>query len=312
MVQRRNKTLYDNSKSRGRYARRNSSRYFKTSRGRSRRISKKQIVWEYGNLNEISFNGWFWIRFNSQLIIFDWEDLPKGVHYTIAFNENSEDINFHITKNVEDEKGKPHIEIARINKKLFGKWLKEFVPLLPSLLLKYIVKPLNIIELKNKYGNKLDFIHFDGLMQSNLLEQVLVENFDGMYRKLKKDTKLRVKGDIERGFENFVTSKKVKAVVLNNMSNLKSVYKEVGVIVSRENIIPAIYTDNKWFSIEEKINTFELLKEFISPELLQLLNNKINKALEIIQEAKNCDDTALLNMSVRLKVNGQQIIEKTK
>ena len=132
------------------------------------------------DINYISVNDYFWIRFVRQMINFGFQGLPKSVHYSISFSDKTPDINFHVTKEAEDPTNKPKITIVCMDKQLLQEWLKELLPKLPLSFLNKILQPLDVIELKNKYDGNLGFISFESLKNTDeylLTEQKLIDSF---------------------------------------------------------------------------------------------------------------------------------------
>ena len=79
-----------------------------------RNIRKKEII-QPANAN-ISLENIFWFEVKEYLMSFGLNELPKNIHYTIAFNPSSEYINLHISKNTNIKTDKPRITIAAIKK----------------------------------------------------------------------------------------------------------------------------------------------------------------------------------------------------
>lgn len=52
------------------------------------------------DINYFSLAGKAWIRFTEGLISVGFIDLPSDIHSSLSFSKNSEDINFHITRNI--------------------------------------------------------------------------------------------------------------------------------------------------------------------------------------------------------------------
>ena len=88
-------------------------------------------------MESISINDWFWFQLKNYLISFDYQDLPKGIHFTIAFNENSKFINLHLTKNIkqkkesQENKKNPRIDICIISK-------NDFIKIVPKVSLVFL------------------------------------------------------------------------------------------------------------------------------------------------------------------------------
>lgn len=67
-------------------------------------------------IDNISINDVLWLRVQGHMISFRFHGMQEDVHFSISYNSNSPDINFHITRNTENADNKPKIEIARIKK----------------------------------------------------------------------------------------------------------------------------------------------------------------------------------------------------
>lgn len=256
------------------------------------------------NINDISFNGWFWIRFRPQLILFDWDELPEGVHFAISFNEKSSDFNFHVTKNVGDGINKPKITIFCMDKKLLQEWLEEISPKLSVSFLNKMLEPLDIIELKNKYGGNLGFVSLETIKNADLYsltEEKLIDSFREI-SKIKKN-RLKIKGDIKTRLDNWINSEDLSSLMFNSVIEPTLGFErsvDGGFIVTEEKAIPAFRIINRWFSIRETIEPSCFLNEFIPRALVRHLNWKTKRAIVAIQKAKTFDDTRHLNNPTRL------------
>lgn len=257
--------------------------------------------------NHISINDYFWIRSSPQLINFGFRGLPKDIHYSLSFSNKSPDFNFHVTKNTEDSKNKPKITIVCIDKKLLQEWLEVNFSALSNSLLRTMLQPLDIFELKNKYDNNLGFISFESLKNTDacsLAEQSLVERFREI-SKVKNKTRLKIKGDVEKRFEDWAESDELISLGLDQMTDLSTDYErkiDGGIIISEENAIHVIRAYNEWFSIKEDFQPSDFLNRFIHPELFRHLNRKIKRAIVVIRKAKTFDDTIMLNKPTLLVI----------
>jgi hypothetical protein len=257
------------------------------------------------DINHISINDYFWIRFHPQLINFGFKGLPKDIHYSFSFSEKSLDINFHVTKNNSaDPTNKPKITIVCMDKKLLQEWLEGILPTISISLLNKMLQPLDIFELKNTHNN-LGFISFKNLEKTDayeLTEQRLVDSFKEI-SKIKNKTRLKIKGDIEKQLNKWAISDELSGVMFDNLDELVTKFErsvDAGVIVTEEKAISGIRIINRWFSIREDFEPFDFIKEFFPPFIIRHLNWKTKKAIVAIQKAKTFDDTRHLNNPIRL------------
>lgn len=252
-------------------------------------------------IDHISINDIFWIQFKSHLVSFGCKGLPDGTHFTIGFDERSTDINFHVTKNTTDPKDKPQIKIVIIDKQTF----EEVTPSLALSMLNKILKPLDMKKLKAKYNYDLGFISFDSLQNSEasfLTEQCLIDGFKDISR-LKRKTRLKVEGDIEKRLESFATSEQLQQTLLNNKVELSDEfekYVEGGMVLMEDNTLQVIRINERWFTIRTDIKPFDILCAFVKPKLACHLVWKTKRALVAVKHAKKYSDTENLNRPIRL------------
>lgn len=252
-------------------------------------------------IDHISINDIFWVQFREHLISFGFKGLPKDTHFTISFDKKSADINFHITKNVADPTNKPKITIVCVDKLI----LEEITPSLFLSVVNKILQPINIEELKSNSDSDLGFISFDGLENSDtslLTEQKLIESFREISR-LRKKTRLKIDGDIEKRFESFVTSDELKTSVHNKIVEFPTEFKNLidgGIIISEENTIQVFRIGEKWFTLKMDLNPLDLLTAFINLNLSKKLIWKTKRALVSIKNAATYTDIMHLNEPIRL------------
>jgi len=64
-----------------------------------------------------SFGDFFWTEVKKNRVSFSFQGLPKGVHFTIAWNPSGK-MNLHVSKNIGDDNNKPKIVIAYFDRSL--------------------------------------------------------------------------------------------------------------------------------------------------------------------------------------------------
>jgi hypothetical protein len=106
-------------------------------------------------INTIKVDNIFRVTFGKHVISFWLQGMPRNIHFSISFNDNSGFVNFHVSRNVGDHNNKSKIEIARISKLD----LKELEFVLGMTFLKSFLEPITIKPFYNLYketgkGNK--------------------------------------------------------------------------------------------------------------------------------------------------------------
>lgn len=251
-----------------------------------------------------SYNSDFWFQIKSQLIIFGLKGTPNNVHFTISYNEKSDDINFHITKNSTDPKDKPQIKIIIINKKLFNE-------VLPPLLIKFLNRILVLFEVekfKKKYGNELYFISYDSLQKPEIyskIEQQLSIHFNDILKR-KNNNHYKINGNIEECFEALINSKNFKDSIIDSEYNLFEKFNNQtknGIIITNDNAVFVFFINNKWYTLNTNLSFFHILATSLNQKLAQQITWKTKRALIAIKDAKKYSDTSHLSDPIRLIKN---------
>jgi hypothetical protein len=253
-------------------------------------------------IDYISINDIFWVQFKPYLVSFGFNGLPKDIHFTISFNDNNPDINFHVTKNADNPNDKPQIRIVCIDKLLLEVYVSSF----SLALLNKVLQPINIEELKTKYDNDIGFISFDNLELSDtnsLLKHKLIDSFKNNME-IKRKTRLKIKGDIEKKIESFTTSEELYTSIINNMVELSNEFQksvEAGMIITEDTILTVIRINEGWFTIKKGMKPSDLITTFVNPKLAHHLIWKTIRAINAVKNAKKYSDTEHLNKPIRLK-----------
>jgi hypothetical protein len=251
-------------------------------------------------ITTISINKLFWIKFSDHLISFGYKGLPKDIHFTFSFEKESKDFNFHITKNISGLKYKPQIKIILIEKKLFeveqefGQWL-----------LNKMLVPLDLDDLKKKHGNNLSYISYKCYNQGKFSSATrkMVESFHKI-SKIKKKTRLKIQGDIEKEFNDIACSNELIDAMIDNIAELPTKFDtptDGGIIIASEDVsVHVIRIHDKWFTLSHDMKPEELLSLLLNSELAKRLIWKIKRSLIILKNANSSEDTKTFNNPIRL------------
>lgn len=251
------------------------------------------------SIDYISVTDNFWIQLKSHLITFGFKRLPKGTHLTLSFKNSDPDINFHVTKNSKNSNDKPQIKIAVIEKK----HLEDVIHLIWFEIIDKVLLPLDINKLKAKSNNYLRFISFESLRNSgftSLVEQSLIKELSFS---LKRKTRIKFEGDVEKDFENVVVSEDLRESFLELISNLPEDFEESldsGIILTDDEIVEVIIINGNWFTLRTDTKLVDILSMFINPQLAKCLIWKTKRAVIAVKHAKKYSDTKHLNMPIRL------------
>lgn len=251
------------------------------------------------NINYISINN-FWIQFKEHLIAFGHERLPKDIHFTIVYDIKNPNLNFHITKNIDNSSKKPQIKIVIIDKNIINKIL------ITSLfsILKQILIPIDISNLKSKYRD-IGYISFNTLEQKemySLTEKKLIDSFKDITN-IKRKTRLKIKGDIEQILSDYAKSEVINSYLLDNIiewTNEPKEFIESGVIITPDYAFHVIHINQSWYRFKTDINISEILTSILNPSLAKKIIWKTKRALIVVKNAKTYEDTKAHNSPIRL------------
>lgn len=257
-------------------------------------------------MESISINDWLWIQWKNHLISFNYKGLPKGVHYTISFNENSQYVNLHLTKNIEKLKQqpkkqeKPKIEICKISKVDFN----EITPKISVAILSHILEEVQELEnYKDYYFISFEEIEKEGIQKG--IEKTLFENFKDITN-LKQNKRLKIKGEIENRLEKFSKNEKIQELLLNNLDIFEQANNNDnsngGILFSENEIISLLKIHNKWYKFNPEIDVNLLSKEIFGNQLLDYLKTHITNSINIIEKAKDYQDCAKYDKPIILKI----------
>lgn len=256
--------------------------------------------------NSFSIENLFWFEIKPHQINFRFNSLPKDIHFTVAFNENSNDVNLHITRNVSQkekthlEEENPQLRIVVIDKKL----LENVFPEISLNFINSILEPISIEDLKEKYNNEVGFISFDNLEKfegyslSNLFEK-----FKEIIQ-IKRKTRLKIRGKIEENILNFVNDEKLQDSIFNQIEDLSIDFSKPvdgGIILTEDKTIHVIRINDNWYNFNLNLKPNDIIKLLIEPKTADYLIEKVKREIEIIKDCNNKIDSEKYNNPMRLE-----------
>ncbi len=245
-------------------------------------------------INSISVNEIFWVRFESNSINLDFKGLPQNVHFTISFNPNSPDVNFHVTRNNGTQNDKPKIEILRINRQI----LDEDVEKLGFVLLGKALEEIPFSEIESAY-----FFPFgdEKSKSRKLIQNKMEEKFkDNM--QMKRKGKLKIIGEFESKLQEFAIDTEVLETILDDVVPIEEASVEHiqgGILIIDSVEIPVIRIHDKFFRMK-KLTPDEFLSVFLNPDVYKRLLPTIKKAIIRVKNSNSWAETQPYSKSIRL------------
>lgn len=249
-------------------------------------------------IDNISVNDDFWIQFKDALISFGGKALPKDIHYTISFEANSPYLNFHITKNVSNQRNKPQIKILKISKQT----LLEVQEKIAYTVLSNLLEPLKIEDLKMD----CQYFSLNNLLNSNkveLFENRIIECFRDI-SKIRKKTRLKIRGDVEKSLINIGESEELTSIIENDLSifSSDSGNNEAGIVFFNDDeVLLVIWICGICYTIKENIKLLDLLLSIIPEKTAKSLIWKTKRGIIAIKSATSYEEIKHLDKPVLLK-----------
>ncbi len=253
-------------------------------------------------MESISINKSLWIRVQQHQINFDYEGLPEKVHFTIAFNSNSDFINLHLSKNVKGVpfRNKPQIKICRIAK-------KDFELLIPEISLGILQSILRKVDINSTHYLRSFIIPFDDLETNEhqkFFEEAFVNGFEPLTH-VKQKKKLRVRGDVEKKLVEVVESSELQETTLSTIKefnpdeyeNLKGGF----IINDTSETKGLIKVNNEWYEMDFSRNPLEYLELIMGKELSQNLVQYTSDSINNIKKLRTKEECKEFEFPILLK-----------
>lgn len=256
------------------------------------------------NIEHISFGGVFWTQIRPYLVSFGAEGLPKHIHYTFAFNENSDSVNLHLTKDETSDSEKLQVRLTQIRKE----HLEEVTNYIGKRMLHSILKPFDLAEFKRNNRGRIGFLSHDDLQRkevASIIEGKLIEAFEPITKIRNK--KVKVKGGkniIGEKLEHLATSREMFQVLRKNIKPVN--YRtngeliEGGMFVSRKETRQVLRIGNNWFEIHLFEKPTDFLKALSNEVIAGGFIRRAKRGIVKLRMAKNQNDLAGLEPPIKL------------
>jgi hypothetical protein len=254
------------------------------------------------DLKLISFADKMKIHFSSERLSVGLKSFQKDkydLHFTFAFNSNSPDVNFHVSRNIGNPATKPKSEVVRIKKETAGQLVEDF----SKFLLHHILEPLDTEALQRENEEKLRFIcdadfqkskfyHSAGIQFNEAISNVSIEKRKGrFYVNDNLSNELEKIAADEKEFEEYFYSGKPLAEVSKDVI-------ESGKMISDIGIFPVMNFKGQWYLHKNYIDFIELIKAFLKPKLSFKVYCRFKRAIVVVRNAKTYKEIEHLNKPV--------------
>lgn len=251
------------------------------------------------DLTKISFEGGLMIRFTDNVVNLWYEGLPEDVHFSLSINKSSTDINFHVTREVDNPGNKPKNRVFVIARNICDDLVND----IGRHLLHETLSEINIAELKGTVSPR--FISHSSIEKSNFYLSVekeimqLVPNFI-KYRGKKE---LRIKNNVADELEKFTPNELAFIELYNTSLELIDIHIpgiQSGIIVTEESIYSVIHSNGKWYVQNNNITIDNLLISFFGEKLARQMFYRTKKAIVIVRNANSYAEVKQLDNPFRI------------
>ncbi len=242
-----------------------------------------------------------WVYFKTQLTSFGHHGLPPDVHFTISYDKRSEDINFHLTRNVTTNENKPKIAIASINKELL---IKLQAPIAQIVLGKLLI-PMDINFWRSKYGRRLFYLSFAEIELDNRKVEIVtkITNDFKSISSIKRKTRLKISSPNETVLKSMFLTAKMRNLLLDNLKKDPKKFSsmtDTGFLLAGKTTVSFIRVDQNWYRINDRINPMDLFLAWIDSSTRTELVDKFTESIAIIKTATTYKDTEPYDTPIRL------------
>ena len=253
-------------------------------------------------VNKISIDGKFWLQIQPYLVSFGWEGMPKDVHYTIAFNEQSPMINLHVTKNVTvaDDERKPYIRIVQISKEDLTKVSNSIAKRMMGL----ILEPYDIVKFKRKHRSQVGFLSFSNLQEgemAKIMELKLINAFKPITKRQGK--RLKFQNKIAEQLESFASERGLMKRMFQEIRPLRAKPKswiEAGMLIGKHESVTVIRMLDKWYKVREPNSIRGMVRHLTNERIAEALTKKTKFALAKIRHANSYQDVVHFDKPMNL------------
>ncbi len=246
-------------------------------------------------LNKISFEGKLMLRFTDNIINLWFEGLPKDVHFSLSINKNSSDINFHVTREVNNPRNKPKNDVFVIARNICDDLMND----LAKHLLHQTLTELDITEILET-GNAR-FIPHSNFEKSDFYFSVEKElnQLASNILKPKGRKALKIKNNAAVELENFNTDATAFMELCNESVGLDEMQAS-GIIITAEKVYSVINFNGKWYIPKSSLTINDFLISFLGKRLAEKIFYCTQKAIVIVKNASSFDEIRHLNKPFRI------------
>lgn len=238
------------------------------------------------DLNKIVFEEKLMFRFTENVINLWFEGLPKDVHFSLSFNKENPDINFHITREVDNPGNKPKYEVFVIARDICDDIGNDF----GRYILYKTLNEFDVVKLNSTIVPR--FISHDSIKESGFYfsveEQLTVSASNFLKYRGKKE--LRIKTNAVNELEKLTQDELAFIELYEAAPEILEMNNETtqsGIIITDKDVHSVIYQNGKWYLPNNDFSLEDLLIGFCGEKLARELFYRMKKGITIVRKANS-------------------------
>jgi hypothetical protein len=254
----------------------------------------------FDDVDNISIENHCWIEWNERFLSFRWNSMSEHLHFTIAYNEKSPDINLHLSKNIPND-GKLRYDIAAIPKAV----LLNLQEQIAGLFLNELFELVDLNFLRRKYGRRFSWLPFtilDTEENRTYFERRWGDAFKEGYKIVNK-TRLKIRGPLEGKIKSVVACNRMRRLIDRNFRSVPAFHQdegEVGLFCTGKKQFIGLCVDGEWYQFKDDVSPRYLLQVLLGSDLTDLLEAKVKRALIYLSDSENPMDALETRQAIRL------------
>jgi len=249
-------------------------------------------------LNYISYEDEFFIRLTTHVTSFGFKGLPKDVHFSISHHPAKDGLNFHVTRNTEDNRNKPQIVIFTISKLSAPKIIESMGKELITLICEPLFIPYYQKLSKRKFSKRVLFIPYYKFDDFRNDLKLILENSS-----IRKKRRIKIAEQIGDSFTAWSQDESVQAHLLSKFERLPkrpSPNPVNGFLFSPLYTGQVIISNGQYFRLKPIEDLRQFLGSIIGGKTMNSIVYKTLLAIKRVSIAKSYADTKKHNNPVCL------------
>ena len=258
------------------------------------------------DLNFISFADKMQIHFSKDRLSFGLTTFQSDIHFTLAFNSKSPDVNFHVSRNIGEPGTKPKSEVIRMRKEIAVQLIED----LSKFLLNHVLEPLDVEILQKENIELLRFIK-DTDAQTTKFYHSVNEQFSQVIfniAKEKRKGRFYVKDGVEEDLGKLSPDESSFIEYYFSGAKLSEVSSQVvesGTMITDKEFFSVINFYGKYYLPKNNIDIIALIKVFLKPKLSLQIMYRFKRAVVAVRNANTFNEIRHLNKPVIIVKNKQ-------